>query len=63
MSGEPIAHVKKNDDENWAEPQTLVEHLRGAATLAERFASAFGSGTWGRALGICHDTGKGRDEG
>jgi len=62
MSGEPIAHVKKNDDDSWAEPQTLEEHLSGAAERAEGFAAVFGSGSWGQTEGIAHDSGKGRDE-
>ena len=62
MNGQPIAHVKRNADGSWADPQTLDDHLRGTAKLAERFAASFGSGAWGRALGMCHDTGKARDE-
>lgn len=62
MSGEPIAHVKKNDDESWAAPQPLNEHLSGTAELAEYFAARFWSGQWGRAAGLCHDTGKARLE-
>lgn len=34
----------------------------GTANLAIAFAEAFGSGSWGSAVGICHDTGKARDE-
>ncbi len=56
-----IAHIKKNDD-GWAEPQTLDEHLRGTAELAEHFAASLGAGQWGRVLGLCHDTGKARGE-
>ncbi len=62
MSGEPVAHVKRNTDDSWAEPQSLDDHLRGVARLAERFASVFSSGEWGLAGGIGHDCGKGREE-
>lgn len=58
---EPIAHVRKNEDGSWAEPQGLEEHLLGTARLAERFAAAFDSGPWGYAEGIGHDTGKGTE--
>lgn len=54
----PIAHVRKDEDGSWAEPQTLEEHLLGTARLAERFAEAFNSGSWGYSAGIGHDTGK-----
>lgn len=26
-NAEPIAHVRKNDDGSWAEPQLLIEHF------------------------------------
>lgn len=61
-SKEAIAHVRQNEDGAWADPQTLRDHLEGTAERAEKFAAAFGSGSWGRALGLAHDTGKGRDE-
>lgn len=57
-SSRPIAHVRKNPDGSWAEPHWLVTHLRGTAELAARFAASFGSGDWGYASGISHDTGK-----
>ena len=57
-SERPIAHVTKNADGSWADPQSLEEHLLGTARLAESFATAFGSGPWGYAEGIGHDTGK-----
>ena len=57
-SERPIAHVTKNADGSWAEPQGLEEHLLGTARLAEGFAAAFDSGPWGYAEGIGHDTGK-----
>ena len=55
-----IAHVRKKDDGSWDIPHSLEEHLKGTAFLAEKFASKFGSGTWGRAVGFAHDAGKGR---
>ncbi|MCF8030877.1 MAG: CRISPR-associated helicase Cas3' [Desulfohalobiaceae bacterium] len=36
----------------------LEKHLRDAAELASGFASVFGAGNWGRALGELHDIGK-----
>ncbi|MBB5156521.1 CRISPR-associated endonuclease/helicase Cas3 [Saccharopolyspora phatthalungensis] len=38
----------------------LSDHARATALLAERFASAFGAGELGHALGLFHDAGKGR---
>lgn len=58
MEGAPIAHVRKNPDGSWAEPQGLEDHLEGTARLAEGFAKVFASGAWGLVLGLCHDTGK-----
>jgi CRISPR-associated endonuclease/helicase Cas3 len=56
-----IAHVRKNEDGNWAEPQWLRDHLLGTAEMAARFAAAFDSDSWGYAEGIGHDTGKGTE--
>jgi CRISPR-associated endonuclease/helicase Cas3 len=36
----------------------LVDHLRGTAELAARFAEAFGAGDAGQLLGLAHDAGK-----
>lgn len=55
---ETIAHVRRNGNGTWAKPQQLMEHLLGTARLAETFASAFDSGSWGYAEGISHDVGK-----
>lgn len=57
-----IAHVRRNEDGTWAKPQELEAHLLGTARLAEKFASAFQSGSWGYAAGISHDTGKSTPE-
>ena len=54
----PIAHVRKNEDDTWAEPQSLTDHLVGTANLASKFAESFGSSAWAYAAGIAHDTGK-----
>jgi len=54
----PIAHVRKNEDDTWAEPQSLTDHLVGTANLASKFAESFGSSAWAYAVGIAHDTGK-----
>jgi len=53
-----IAHVRKNIDDTWAEPQTLLSHIVGTAKLAGEFASEFNSGEWGNACGLAHDAGK-----
>jgi CRISPR-associated endonuclease/helicase Cas3 len=42
-------------EEDW---HRLEDHLRDSAQLAEDFASAFGSGAWGRLAGVWHDLGK-----
>lgn len=55
---EAIAHMRKNEDGSWAEPQGLNAHLAGSAELAEEFARVFGSDSWARACGLAHDTGK-----
>ena len=57
----PFAHVKKNPDGSWTEPQSLVDHLRETAQLAETFAASFDSASWGRACGLAHDMGKGTE--
>lgn len=60
MGKEMIAHVRKNEDETWAEPQNLIDHLQGTAKIAQGNADKFMSGDWGRAAALGHDTGKGR---
>jgi CRISPR-associated endonuclease/helicase Cas3 len=50
------AHSTQNPDKSdW---QPLNQHLHDVALLAERFASAFGAGAWGRSAGLLHDAGK-----
>lgn len=60
MSEDFIAHVHKYEDETWATPHRLSDHLIGTAKLAEKFADEFHSGAWGKAAGLAHDAGKGR---
>jgi CRISPR-associated endonuclease/helicase Cas3 len=57
-----IAHVKKNDDETWAEPHLLKDHLIGTANLSGKFSHKFNSRSWGEVIGFLHDLGKGRQE-
>jgi CRISPR-associated endonuclease/helicase Cas3 len=50
------AHSTDNPDKSdW---QLLEDHLEGVAKLAEKFASVFGAGEWGRSAGLLHDAGK-----
>lgn len=44
-----------SDKSNW---QPLEEHLEGVAQLAQKFATAFRAGDWGRCAGLFHDAGK-----
>lgn len=46
---------------NWrGQWQALSDHARSTAGLARRFASSFGAGDLGHALGLFHDAGKAR---
>ena len=56
-----IAHVFRNPDGTWAEPHSLKDHLSDTANRAEFNAGKFNSGEWGKALGLAHDAGKGRE--
>jgi CRISPR-associated endonuclease/helicase Cas3 len=47
-----------NDNGDW---HSLVDHLRGTAELARRFAAPFGGGDVAYWLGMLHDVGKGGD--
>lgn len=60
MDDHLIAHVRRNSDDSWAEPQTLSAHILGTSEYAERFASEFNSAEWGKACGLAHDAGKSR---
>ncbi len=44
-------------DENGKE-QSLLEHLKGTASLAQKFAAAFGAEEYGYRAGLLHDAGK-----
>jgi CRISPR-associated endonuclease/helicase Cas3 len=57
-----IAHVKRLENGEWDEPQSLTEHLEETAKLAAKFAADFDSSEWAYAVGIAHDTGKGTVE-
>lgn len=57
MACETIAHVTEDGREH-----LLVEHLRGTAELAAKFAAEFGCGEWGRLAGLWHDLGKSSDQ-
>jgi CRISPR-associated endonuclease/helicase Cas3 len=57
---EPFAHSLEGQPCSAWEP--LAQHLTAVAQLAERFASVFGSGPWGRLAGLWHDLGKYRPE-
>ncbi len=52
-----LAHIRKDGAE-----QTLIDHLRETARLAEQFASAFQAGDYGRQVGGIHDHGKSSKE-
>jgi CRISPR-associated endonuclease/helicase Cas3 len=55
---ENVAHVKRKENGEWDEPHYLEDHIQAVAALAERFASSFGNGDWGRVAGLWHDLGK-----
>lgn len=50
------AHSEEFDDS--VALQTLEDHLSGVSQMASSFADRFGMGSWGRALGVLHDSGK-----
>lgn len=60
MTCEYIAHVRKDEDGNWAKPHYLSDHIEKTSKIAEAFAAEFNSGLWGKAAGLAHDAGKGR---
>ena len=51
---EVISHLFKDDKDYW-HIRSNGQHLEGVARLAEGFADEFGTGSWGRALGLLHD--------
>ena len=60
MNSDYIAHVRKNEDDTWATPHLLKDHLEETSKTAQKFAAKFDSAEWGKAVGIAHDAGKGR---
>lgn len=57
---EYFAHTLKDQGPAYWEP--LSRHLDEVSELAERFATAFNAGPWGRLVGAWHDLGKYSDE-
>ena len=53
-----IAHTRRLENGEWAQPQSLIEHLTGTAKFASQFAADFDSSEWAYTLGMAHDTGK-----
>jgi CRISPR-associated endonuclease/helicase Cas3 len=51
-----IAHIKESSN-GWIF-QSLEDHLKGTASLAENFAKEFGSDDWAKIAGLYHDLGK-----
>jgi len=50
------AHTKEGlPPDEW---QSLDDHLRNVAVLAEGFALSFGASSWGFLAGLWHDLGK-----
>lgn len=62
MSSNIIAHVRTEENGQWAPPHALADHLKGTSEIAGKFAKKFNSQDWGRAAGLAHDAGKGRPE-
>lgn len=58
MKKEFIAHIKKNNDDSWAEPHLLNNHLNEVAKNAGEFAECFNNKDWGELIGCWHDLGK-----
>jgi CRISPR-associated endonuclease/helicase Cas3 len=52
------AYAHSRPDVDPADWEPLEDHLLAVAALAERFASSFGAGPWGRLAGLWHDLGK-----
>jgi len=52
-----IAHVKKGPDDDWI-VQSVEEHLKATAALAQQFCRPFPWGAWARAAALWHDVGK-----
>lgn len=55
-----ISHIYQNHENGQWLVQTNEVHQKGVAETASAFAAQFGLPTWGRVLGLFHDTGKER---
>jgi CRISPR-associated endonuclease/helicase Cas3 len=53
-----LAHAKKNPETGEWHEHSLIDHLNGTASMAEKFASEFNNGDWARLAGMLHDLGK-----
>lgn len=53
-----IAHIKRLNNELWARPHLLEEHLKATAKIAAKFASEFSNSDWAELAGYLHDLGK-----
>lgn len=53
---EYLAHICEYEGE--IREQSVLDHLKGTAELAEQFAAVFGYGDWGYCCGMMHDIGK-----
>lgn len=53
-----LAHIS----EDGSREQKLLDHLKGTADFAGRFAEVFGCASWGYACGMMHDIGKYSEE-
>lgn len=60
--GTIIAHVMKDEQGEWALPQSLMDHEEMVAFLASAFAGLFSSSSWGYLAGLAHDLGKSTSE-
>lgn len=57
-----IAHVRKNPDGTWDNPQSLQDHVLNTAAIASKFAEKFNSAEWAKSLGLLHDAGKAKND-
>lgn len=57
MNDQHIAHIKLNEQGDWAHPHALEEHLLQTAKLAHEFAMEIGA-DWAELAGRWHDLGK-----
>ncbi len=55
LNGDDEILAHRADDGRY---QSLADHLRQTAEMAEAFSASFGAEAWGRAAGLLHDDGK-----